>query len=241
MSEPSEIAGRVREVRRRITAAAERGGRDPSTVTLIGASKQQPVGRLAAAWEAGLRCFGENRVQEAEAKRPQLPDGAEWHLLGPLQSNKAKLAVRLFEVIHSVDRGKIIRALERHAGEAAAAGELAGTLPLACFAEINLGAEETKHGFSPTGLVQALSPFEECDNLELLGLMAIPPPGDTPEASRRWFVQLRELAGEVAASGRFPGFRGALSMGMSHDFEVAVEEGATHVRVGTALFGPRPR
>lgn len=226
------VRERVEAIRGRIEAACRRCGRAPAEVTLVGASKEQPVERLQAAWEAGLRVFGENRVQEAEAKKPHLPAAAEWHLLGPLQSNKAKLAAGLFDAVHSVDRVKILQALDRHAGET---GRW-----LRCFAEVILGGEESKHGFSPRGLVETLRPFAECGHLELVGLMSVPPPGDDAEASRPWFVQLRRLRDEVAASGCFPTFRGWLSMGMSADFEVAIEEGATHVRVGTALFGPRP-
>lgn len=225
------VRQRVETIRRNIEAACRRSGRDPAEVTLVGASKTQPVERLQAAWRAGLRIFGENRVQEVEAKKPHLPPEAEWHLLGPLQSNKARLAVELFDVIQSVDRIKILHALERHA---AAAGRR-----LPCFAEVLLGGEDSKHGFSPRNLVEALRPFGECEHLDLLGLMSVPPPGRDAEASRPWFIQLRRLRDEVAASGLFPGFRGWLSMGMSADYEVAIEEGATHVRVGTALFGSR--
>jgi len=226
-----EVAGRVRAIRERIEAACRRCGRKAAEVTLVGASKSQPVARLQAAWAAGVRIFGENRVQEAEAKKPHLPDAAEWHLLGPLQSNKAKLAAQLFDVVHSLDRLKIARYLDRAATEAGK--------HLPCFIEINLGGEESKHGFAPDRLLEVVERVAGHERLEPVGLMAIPPLGDTPEDFRRWFVELRRLRDRVTDSGLVPDFRGWLSMGMSADFEVAIEEGATHVRVGTSLFGPR--
>lgn len=225
------VAARVAEIRQRIGAACARCGRDPGAVTLVGASKRQPVERLLAAWEAGLRVFGENRVQEAQEKRPRLPPEAEWHLLGPLQSNKVKAAVELFDVVHSVDRVKIARALDR---QAAASGRR-----LSCFLEVNLGEETSKHGFPSSGLADALRPLAELPALRFLGLMAIPPPADRPEDSRPWFRTLRELRGRLAEEAPWLALGEGLSMGMSADFEVAIEEGATHVRVGTALFGPR--
>lgn len=232
MSGPDDVARRLQEVRRRIAAACERCGRSPEEVTLVGASKQQQPAKLRAAYEAGLTVFGENRVQEAAAKAPELPAAIEWHLIGPLQSNKAKAAAELFAVVESVDRLKIARVLDREAGR------LGRRLP--CFIEVNLGGEESKHGFPPDGLPGRLAPLADLGHLEPLGLMSIPPPADDPELSRPWFRRLRRLRDELAAAPGWDGFPGLLSMGMSHDFEVAVEEGATHVRVGTALFGPRP-
>lgn len=224
------VATRLASILERIESACRRAGRDPSEVTLVGAGKRQPRERLREAFDAGLRVFGENIVQETEAKQPELPPEIEWHLLGPLQSNKTQRAAELFDVIHSVDRLKILRRLNRHAEE------LGKRLP--CFVEILLGGEDSKHGFSPDRLGEVLEAFANAPHLELRGLMSIPPPGDTPEDSRPWFVRLRELSDRAAEqwSGPWPG---DLSMGMSGDFEVAVEEGATHVRVGTALFGAR--
>lgn len=231
--EPSRqtVGQRYQAIRQRIEAACQRCGRDPSEVTLLGASKKQPVDKLQAAWEAGLRVFGENRVQEAEAKKPRLPAEAIWHLIGPLQSNKAKRAVELFDAVHSVDRLKIARHLDRHAGEAGK------RLPV--FLEVLLGGEESKHGFPHGRVMEVVEQAAECEHLEVVGLMSIPPPGETAEDSRRWFAEMRRLRDRVTDSGRVPGFPGWLSMGMSGDFEVAIEEGATHVRVGTLLFGPR--
>ncbi len=229
---PGEIGRRLTQVRERIAAACRRSGREPSAVTLIGASKTQPAEKLLAAHAAGLATFGENRVQEAVAKAGTLPPSIEWHLIGPLQSNKARPAAELFAAVHSIDRPKIARALDEEAGRLGRR--------LACFVEVNLGAEESKHGFSPQGLAVALAPLAGLAHLDVVGLMAIPPFDDDPQASRPWFRRLAALAHEVAAAAVLPAFHGWLSMGMSSDFEVAIEEGATHVRVGTALFGERP-
>ena len=221
---------RLAGVLARMRAACARAGRSPDDVVLVGASKHQPLSQMRAAYEAGLRRFGENRVQEAEEKQPALPADIEWHLLGPLQSNKVRRAVALFDVVHSVDRLKILRALERDAASA--------QRQLVCFLEVNLAGEKSKHGFAPSEVVAAAEEAAAGTALCLLGLMAIPPAGATAEDSRPWFRRLRELRDDVADRLE-TGFAGKLSMGMSGDFEVAIEEGATHVRVGTALFGPR--
>ncbi len=226
-----DIPERFARIQARIAAACQRAGRPAGSVVLVGASKVQPVAALAAAWEAGLRVFGENRVQEAVAKSGELPPGIEWHLIGPLQSNKVRPAVGLFQAVHSIDRPGIAEALDR---EAAAQGRT-----LDGFLEVNLGNEESKHGFSPEGLAEAVRPLAGLGHLRIVGLMAIPPQGDDPEDSRPWFQKLRALRDDLAARPEWKSFPGFLSMGMSDDFEVAIEEGATHVRVGTALFGPR--
>ena len=222
----------VAAIRGRIAAACALAGRDPAGVTLVAASKSQPPEKLLLAWEAGVRVFGENRVQEAAGKRDALPAAAEWHLLGPLQSNKARAAAEQFRTFHALDRPKIFHAL---AAEAARRG-----IELAAFAEVNLGGEASKHGFPPAGLGETLEPLHALPGLRLVGLMAIPPPEEAAPAARRWFAMLRELRDELAARPGWDGFPGWLSMGMSDDFELAIAEGATHVRVGTALFGPRP-
>jgi pyridoxal phosphate enzyme (YggS family) len=180
-----EVRERVAAVRARIAAACARAGRDPAEVTLVGASKGQPVERLAAAWEAGVRVFGENRVQEAQRKAPELPSAVEWHLIGPLQSNKAKAAVELFPVVHSIDRVKIGRLLDQEAA--------ARCRPLDGFLEVNLGAEPSKHGFPAAGLAEAITPLAGLPWLRLTGLMAIPPEAASAEAMRPWFRRLREL------------------------------------------------
>lgn len=238
----SGVGRRLAEIRRRIADACGRGGRDPASVTLVGAAKLQPVARLAAARAAGLTAFGENRVDEAEAHRSALgahdaesAGDLSWHLIGPLQSNKARRAAALFDAVHSIDRPKIARVLDRHLGELG--GEPGRRLP--ALIEVNLGAEETKHGLPPEGLVEAVRPLADLEHLEVVGLMAIPPPADDAEGMRPWFRRLRELRDELAGRPEWAGTPGWLSMGMSADFEVAIEEGATHVRIGTALFGPR--
>ena len=225
------VGDRLRRIERRIAEACARAGRRPDDVRLLGASKGQPVAALQEAWEAGLRLFGENRVQEAAAKAPELPAEIEWHLIGPLQTNKVRRALDLFAAVHSVDRPKIAEALAR---EAAARG-----VELPVFLEVNLAGEASKHGFPAAGLAAAAAPLAALPRLRVVGLMAVPPLGGEPEASRPWFRRLRALRDELAARPEWRGWPGWLSMGMSDDFEVAVEEGSTHVRVGTALFGPR--
>jgi pyridoxal phosphate enzyme (YggS family) len=158
--------------------------------------------------------------------------GPEWHLIGPLQSNKAKRAAVLFDAVHSVDRVKIALVLDR---ELAALGRR-----IPAFIEVNLAGEARKHGFPPAGLPAAVGSLAGLEHLRLVGLMAVPPPAADPDALRPWFRRLRELAGELAARPEWQGFPALLSMGMSDDFEAAVEEGATHIRVGSALFGERP-
>lgn len=237
MTDPAELPVRLAEVRDRIAAACARVRRLPDEVTLVGVSKTHPAPLVEAAWRAGVRVFGENRVQEALAKSAELahlpppPEGPEWHLIGPLQSNKVRAALDLFRTIHSIDRPKIAEAVDR---EAAARG-----FRVDGFLEINIGDEASKHGFAPDGLSEAVAPLASLTSLRIVGLMAVPPFGDDREASRRWFIRLRELRDKLAARPEWAGFPGLLSMGMSHDYETAIEEGATHVRVGTALFGVR--
>ncbi len=203
----------------RIEAAARRAGRDPAAVALVAVTKTRPLEDLLAAYAAGVRHFGENRVQEAEEKFPQLPRDAVKHLVGPIQSNKTNRAARLADVLHAVDSADVARRLAR-----AAANE---GRRLAVYVEVNTGSEETKAGASPADAPALVEAVRGLPELDLLGLMAIPPPGDT----RPHFVALRSLAASLGLSG--------LSMGMSDDFEAAIEEGATVVRVGTALFGSR--
>jgi PLP dependent protein len=244
MIDLAELPARLAEVRERIAGAAVRAGRRPEEVTLIGVTKTHPAALVEAAWRAGVRVLGENRVQEALGKSRELahlpppPEGPAWHLIGPLQSNKVRAALDLFSTIHSIDRLKIAEAVDR---EAAARG-----LRVDGFLEVNVGGEASKHGFLPDGLAEAVRPLSgltrpegKSPGLRIVGLMAVPPFADHPEVSRQWFIRLRELGAELAALPEWAGFPGLLSMGMSHDYEIAVEEGATHIRVGTALFGAR--
>ena len=219
--QPSTIAARLTAVRARIAAVAERFGREPDSVALIGVSKRKPVEDIVAAYEAGLRDFGENYVQEFAAKHDLLPplDDARFHFIGKLQSNKAGRAASLFSTIHTVDSAKLARRLDRFGK------------PLEVFLEVKLSPEENKSGMDPALLESVLEDVATAPHLQLAGLMTMPPWNSDPERARPYFRQLRDLAIRHGITG--------LSMGMSHDLEVAIEEGATHVRIGTAIFGPR--
>jgi len=227
-----DLAENIAKVRERISAACRRAGRQSEDVKLIAISKTVPPERIRQAYEAGLRDFGENRVQEAVAKRPALSDlTATWHLVGHLQSNKAKPARELFHWIHSVDSLHLAERLDK---VASCRGE---RLPV--LMEVNLGGEETKSGAREREVASLVEATSRLETLEVCGLMVIPPFLDDPQAVRPYFRRLRELADEIAARN-VPGVSmQQLSMGMSHDFEVAIEEGATMVRIGTAIFGPR--
>ncbi len=227
------VADRVQQVRERIAIACDRSRRDPADVTLVGASKSQPIERMQDAWEAGVKIFGENRVQEALTKMEVLPPEVEWHLIGPLQSNKARKVAPRFRNVHSIDRVKIAHTLAREA--------ISCQRTLQGFLEINLGNEATKHGFSPETVIDEVRPLAELEGLEIVGLMAIPPFEEVAEKMRKWFRLLREIRDEICSRPEWSRCPGWLSMGMSDDFEVAIEEGATHIRVGTRLFGPRDR
>lgn len=225
-----DIAARLATIRGQIAEAARAAGREPAEITLVGASKRQPTAHLEAAWNAGLRDFGENRVQEAEAKQDALPKGARWHLIGPLQSNKARRAAAIFDVVESVDRDSIAVALDRFAREM--------DKRLACFVQVNLGNEPNKHGYGPEELLAGLGRLASLDRLDIRGLMAIPPRSTDEAEARSWFKLLFELRDQGIEAGLLPP-NAELSMGMSADFQLAIEEGATCVRVGTALFGER--
>jgi pyridoxal phosphate enzyme (YggS family) len=199
-------------------------------VTLVAVSKTVEAKRLAAAVEAGLTILGENRVQEAEAKAPLLP-GARWHLIGPLQSNKARRAVELFDVVESVDSVDLARRLDRIAGEA-------GRAPLSVYLQVNVDRDEAKAGFLPETLGAELPALGALPNLRFLGLMTVGRLAEVSEEARPTFVRLRELSERLR--GRAGELGTGLSMGMSDDYPIAIEEGATVIRVGRALFGPRP-
>jgi hypothetical protein len=228
----SEIADNIARVQERIAAACRRAGRQPEEVRLIAISKTVPAERIREAFEAGLRDFGENRVQEAAAKRPALSDlTATWHLVGHLQSNKSKPARDLFHWVHSVDSARLAERLDKVA--------VGGGDKVLALIEVNLGGEESKSGVNESkvpALAEALSALE---TLEIRGLMAVPPYLEEPELTRPYFRRLRELAAEISKRNLPRVTMQELSMGMSHDFEVAIEEGATMVRVGTAIFGAR--
>ena len=231
MMSSAQLAANLEVIRQRVAQACDSAGREFDEVTILGASKNQPREHLQWAWEAGLRVFGENRVQEALAKMAGLPAEIEWHLIGPLQSNKVKKAVPVFHAVHSIDRPKIARALDR---EATQLGR-----PLLGFLEVNLAEEDSKHGFLPEQIFAHLPELQDLETLTIVGLMALPPFETDPQDSRKWFRQLRELRDEVFSKTEWSQRPGFLSMGMSHDYDMAIAEGATHVRIGTSLFGPR--
>lgn len=219
-------------MKERIAAAARVADRDPESVTLISVGKKFPADVIRSAVAAGATDFGENRVQEAVAKRPEVESG-RWHLIGPLQRNKARAALEVFDIIHTIDRSDIADRLQFL---------LERDWPdrrLDVLLEINVGAESQKAGATPGEAAALLEHVRGCDRLCVKGLMAIPPWGTEAEASRPYFRALRELRDDLEqkSGSLLP----ALSMGMSQDFEIAISEGATMVRVGTAIFGPRGR
>jgi PLP dependent protein len=224
------IRDRLSRLLDRIDRAAARAGRRREDVRLIAASKAQPVERLIEAHEAGVAAFGENYVQEAESKIAILP-GVEWHLIGGLQRNKAGRAVVLFSWIDTIDSVRLLRDVARRAEEA---GRVVPVL-----IEVNLAGEAGKAGIPPDGLPEILDAASGLPGVRVRGLLAIPPMADDPEESRPWFARLRELLQAHAGRGGPAVEPAELSMGMSHDLEVAIEEGATMVRIGTALFGSR--
>ena len=226
------IAGRVAAVRERIARAAARAGRRADDVTLVAVSKTFPPDAVREAFAAGLREFGENKVQEAEGKMAALADlDARWHLVGHLQSNKARRAGQLFEMVHSLDGADLARRLAQVGAERAK--------PVRALVQVNLGGEESKSGLAEGDLLPTLGTLRTLEWLRVEGLMIIPPYSDDPEATRPFFRRLRELRDRAARDGLLAG--SLLSMGMSHDLEAAVEEGATHVRVGAAIFGERTK
>jgi pyridoxal phosphate enzyme (YggS family) len=230
-----ELRERLAEVRERIALSARRSGRRFEEITLIAVSKTHPSEVLRRAIEAGVTDLGENRVQEAEAKIPEIGrDSVRWHLIGHLQSNKARRAVQLFHLIHSLDSSELALRLNRLCGE-----EGASLLPV--MIQVDLAGEETKTGITEGELPGLVEKVMACEHLRLTGLMTLPPFFEDAERVRPFFSRLRELRDRYKATGAFGDARGELSMGMSNDFEVAVEEGATMVRVGTAIFGERHR
>ncbi|MBI5378974.1 MAG: YggS family pyridoxal phosphate-dependent enzyme [Nitrospirae bacterium] len=218
---------RLRRVRQGIAQAADRAGRDPGSVTLVAVTKTVPVERIREAASLGHTVFGENRVQEARRKIPLLP-GLTWHLVGHLQRNKAKYAVELFDLIHSVDGLPLAQEIDRQAGMR---GKRQRVL-----LEVNLGGEAAKTGLSWEAALPLLHELEGYEHLSVEGFMCIPPYTEDPEGARPFFKALRALGEEAASAVGRPM---ALSMGMSHDFVVAIEEGASIVRIGTAIFGER--
>ena len=215
----------------RMHQAAQQADRDGRTIRFLAASKSQSSDAVRAAVAAGVRLVGENYVQEAQAKKPAISESVEWHMIGHLQRNKAKVAVELFDVIQTLDSAALARALN-------AEGERRGKI-IRTFIEVNLAGEESKSGVAPDQLERFLDEIAGLRHLAVEGLMTVPPMQKDPEAGRPYFRALRELRDKYSAAGP-PNVRlQELSMGMSEDFAVAIQEGATIVRIGTALFGPR--
>ncbi len=227
------LSARLQNIRQRIAACAIRNHRAPEEITLIAVSKTHPPEIVQQALDAGACDFGENRVQEAVDKIAQMGNAlARWHLIGHLQANKARRAVTLFDVIHSLDSKALAERLDRLCRE-----EKREQLPV--LIQIDLGNEETKSGASEAELPELVQAVNACERLQLIGLMTLPPFFEDAEKARPYFRRLRELRDALHRHGDFGARAGELSMGMSHDFEVAIEEGATMVRVGTAIFGTR--
>jgi pyridoxal phosphate enzyme (YggS family) len=225
------IATNLAEVRRRMEAACRRAGREPGDVELVAVSKTFPASDIAESVKAGQQVFGESRLQEAEPKIDALPASLTWHFIGGVQRNKVRKILQKFGVIHAIDSLRLAEYVNGITGELGHAAEI--------FLQVNVGREASKGGFEPAVLRQEIGKLCALEHLRILGLMCIPPAGPDAESARRWFVSLRELRDELQTiSGRqFP----QLSMGMSGDYEVAIEEGATHVRVGSLIFGHRSR
>jgi PLP dependent protein len=224
---------RLDEVRGKISAAAQNSGRDPETITLVAVSKTHPATSVRDAINLGLTDFGENRVQEAEDKIAVIGrSAARWHLIGHLQANKVRRAVKLFDVIHSLDSISLAQRLERACVES-------DREELQVLIQVDLAGETTKSGIAATELPELAKAVNDCSRLKLMGLMLLPPYFEDPENVRPFFSRLRDLRDELQAAGLFAATPGELSMGMTHDFEVAIAAGATMLRVGTAIFGER--
>jgi pyridoxal phosphate enzyme (YggS family) len=228
-----DIAARLLAVRRRLDAAARSAGRQPADVRLIAVSKTFPVEAVREAASAGQTAFGENRVQEALDKIDAARDlGLEWHLVGHLQTNKARKAAAAFAWIHSIDSLELLRKVDAAAAEA-------GTRPRVLL-QVDMAHEDTKFGADEAVLLDLARAAVEARAVDLRGLMTVPPVAENPDDARPWFRRLRELRERLIMAGIDATHLSELSMGMSHDFEVAIAEGATLVRVGTAIFGRRP-
>lgn len=225
------IADNIATIKQRMLAAAARSGRNPESIRLMAVSKTVGPERIRQAIDAGMTLFGENYVQEAREKIPAVGHGVEWHMIGHLQTNKAKYVVHLFDWIHSVDRLELADELNKRAGQR--------SRKLNVLIEVNVSGEESKNGAEPSQVPELVRQVSVLPNLSIQGLMTMPPYSDNPENSRPYFIALRKLRDEIASAG-IPGVAmNELSMGMTDDFEVAIEEGATIVRVGRAIFGER--
>ncbi len=227
------LSGRLKEILSRISSVAKASNRAPDEVRLIAISKTHPPALIKEALASGATDLGENRVQEAEPKILEIGrSAARWHLVGHLQANKARRAVRLFDVIHSLDSVELAERLDRLCDEE-------GRTELEVLIQVDLGHETTKSGISEDDLPVLIQVVRRCSHLKLVGLMTLPPFFDNEELVRPYFRKLRDLRDGLAKDNAFGSGKGELSMGMTHDFEIAIQEGATMVRIGTALFGER--
>lgn len=234
MIDPSALRTRLDRVRDRIARAARRAGRDPASIRLVAVSKTFSVDCVRAVAEAGQVDLGENKVQEAFSKMDETADlSLTWHLVGHLQANKASKAAARFDVVHSLDSARLLTRLDSAAANA--------RRPMALLVQVDLAGEPTKHGAHPEDIMPILTAARACRAVRITGLMVLPPAVVRPEAARGSFGALRRLRDDLLAKGADESMLTELSMGMSHDFDVAVEEGATMVRVGSAIFGARTR
>lgn len=224
---------RFEQLKQRIATACQRASRDPSSVTLIAATKGVPAERISQAIRCGIKEIGENYLQEATAKREKLPPDLTWHFIGSIQKRKVRSMVGHFEWIHSVDRWEIANEIHTRASAIPTIQKV--------LVQVNTSGEATKSGVSPENVLPFVERLKDLRSIDLRGLMTIPPWNEDPEASRPYFKKLSELLKEINARGLSLRPLTELSIGMSGDFEVAIEEGATMIRIGTALFGPRPR
>jgi pyridoxal phosphate enzyme (YggS family) len=234
--DPAALRGRLNGVRDRIARAADRAGRDPASIRLIAVSKTFSMDHIRVVAAAGQLDFGENKVQEGLTKIGQasiqpLPAPLRWHLLGHLQSNKIRKAAESFDVLHAVDSASVLRKVDEAAAQAAKTIEL--------LIQVDLAGEPTKHGAVPDALGSIVDEAASCRAVRLIGLMTLPPAFDDPEGARPYFAALRDLRDRLAPRRSGAVLLSELSMGMSHDFEIAIEEGATMIRVGSAIFGDR--
>ena len=233
----SHIAHNLAAVRERMAGAAARAGRDVAEVTLVAVSKTQPAEAVQAAWEAGQRVFGENRVQEALEKMAHCPPEAQWHLVGHLQTNKARKVAGTFAMLHSLDSIELAREMNRRQGSKVEAGEAA---PLEVLIQLNWTSEATKSGVQDmASLGEMIAVLRDCPHLRPRGLMTMPDPDYDERQTRAHFSLVRDLLSAARAEHNLGAAFDQLSMGMTHDFEWAIEEGATIIRVGTAIFGAR--
>lgn len=231
MSEYEFVAGNISEVMQRISRAAVKAGRNPEDITLICVSKTKPVEIVKAAYDSGRREFGENKVQEITAKAPLMPSDTVWHMIGHLQKNKVKKAVALAEMIHSVDSFELAEAIDSEAGKIGKKQKI--------LIEINIASEESKYGVNTEAVIPLVKQMSALSNIEVCGLMCVAPYTENPETNRPYFRIMYNLLLDINSLNIDNVNMNVLSMGMSGDYEIAVEEGATHVRVGTNIFGER--